>query len=225
MRGAAYIDGFNLYHAIDDLNQPHLKWVNLRRLVENLSRGHATWIGPVVFCTAYFPSNDFGKRIRHEAYVNALSNVDVTVKFGHIVHEPMSCKDCRRRWMAPREKETDINVSLSMVGDASRDVFDVAFLVTADTDQAATLRHMRDFFPQKKLVTVFPPGRPPSKHLRDLSDATMQLTPDHLDLASLPILTSKEGRKAIVRPFEYAPPAGWVHPDDRQGRSSPAPPT
>ncbi len=25
----SYIDGLNLYHAIDDLNRPHLKWVDL----------------------------------------------------------------------------------------------------------------------------------------------------------------------------------------------------
>ena len=27
MRVACYIDGFNLYHAIDDLDKPHLKWL------------------------------------------------------------------------------------------------------------------------------------------------------------------------------------------------------
>ena len=31
-----YVDGFNLYHAIDDLNQDHLKWVNLWALSEKL---------------------------------------------------------------------------------------------------------------------------------------------------------------------------------------------
>lgn len=28
-RVICYIDGFNLYHAIRDLKQPYLKWVNL----------------------------------------------------------------------------------------------------------------------------------------------------------------------------------------------------
>ena len=30
VRAAFYIDGFNLYHAIDRMGQPHLKWLNLR---------------------------------------------------------------------------------------------------------------------------------------------------------------------------------------------------
>jgi len=34
----AYIDGFNLYHAIDELAQPHLKWLNLWALSSHLLR-------------------------------------------------------------------------------------------------------------------------------------------------------------------------------------------
>ncbi|MFO1241201.1 MAG: hypothetical protein U1E64_12690 [Sphingomonadaceae bacterium] len=30
-RVIVYIDGFNLYHAIDDLGQPHLKWLTYVR--------------------------------------------------------------------------------------------------------------------------------------------------------------------------------------------------
>ena len=31
-RVISFIDGFNLYHAIDNLNQSHLKWLNLHSL-------------------------------------------------------------------------------------------------------------------------------------------------------------------------------------------------
>ena len=37
-RVIVYIDGFNLYHAIDDLGKPHLKWLDLRALAESLLR-------------------------------------------------------------------------------------------------------------------------------------------------------------------------------------------
>ncbi len=33
-RVRCYIDGFNLYHAIQDLGKPHLKWVDLMALGE-----------------------------------------------------------------------------------------------------------------------------------------------------------------------------------------------
>jgi hypothetical protein len=36
----AYIDGFNLYHAIDDLEKPHLKWLDLNALSKRLGGKH-----------------------------------------------------------------------------------------------------------------------------------------------------------------------------------------
>lgn len=216
VRAAIYVDGFNLYHAISDMNQPYLKWLNLWRLGEMLAKGHAKSLERAVFCSAYFRS-DFGKNVRHRAYVAALENVGVVSKLGHITGEPMECKRqaCGHKWEAPREKETDINIALSMFDDAYQDLFDVAFLVSADTDQAATLRMMKMRFPQKRLISVVPPGRYPSKHLTDLSDAKINLTVNHIDLCALPALVTAEGRRTIPRPPEYAPPPGWVHPDDR----------
>ncbi len=37
-RTLTYIDGFNLYHATDDLKEPALKWVDLWKLSETLMR-------------------------------------------------------------------------------------------------------------------------------------------------------------------------------------------
>lgn len=219
MHGALYVDGFNLYHAVDDLGKPYLKWLNLRRLGELVARGHANTIGEVVFCTAYFPG-DHGKKVRHKAYVDALALVDVETRVGHTTKEPMVCKhaDCGHRWDQPREKETDINLALALTIGAVDDNFDVAFLLTADTDQAATLRLVRSRFPDKRLISVCPPGRPSSKHLRDLSHATITLTEDHIDKCTLPAVVTKTGSRTIVRPREYAPPTGWVHPDNRPKR-------
>lgn len=216
LRGELYVDGFNLYHAVYDLGKPYLKWLNLRRLAELIARGHAKTIGEVVFCTAYFPG-DHGKKVRHQAYVAALAMVDVDTRFGHTTKEPMQCRlnGCGHKWDQPREKETDINLSLAMTLGAFDDKYDVAFLLTADTDQAATLRVMRARFPKKRLITVCPPGRPPSKHLKDLSHSTFKLTEDHIDECVLPALVTKPGSRTIARPREYAPPAGWVHPDER----------
>ena len=214
VRGCVYVDGFNLYHAIDDLKKPYLKWLNLRRLSEIFARGHATQVDRVVFCSAFFPGN-FEKKKRHEAYNAALKANGVEVILGHTTKEPKSCLSCHRRWDEPREKETDINVALALFDDARKDLFDVAFLVTADTDQAATLRFMLRSFPTKKVIVVTPPGRQKSKHLRDLSHANIQITEEMIDLAVMRSSVAPDVGRLIVRPSTYEPPAGWVHPDDR----------
>ena len=215
MRGAVYVDGFNLYHAINDLGKPHLKWLDLRRLGELIARGHAKTIEKAVFCTAYFPG-DFGKKVRHEAYVNALENRDVVVRKGHTSNEPNECKSCGRKWEAPREKATDINLALAAYEDALDNVYDAAFIVTADTDQVATFEAIRRRWPEKQLFAVTPPGRFPSSHLKRFANGgSIKLTEDHIDLCALPHLVEKAGQRTIIRPREYDPPAGWVHPDNR----------
>jgi hypothetical protein len=214
LRGGVYVDGYNLYHAIDDLGQPHLKWLDLWRLAQNFAKGHAHSVDRVVFCTAFFPG-DAGKRARHEAYIAALKARGIEVVLGHAVREPMDCAGCGRRWEQPREKETDINVALSLFRDASLGRIDVAFLVTADTDQAATLRFVGQQFPHIRRIVVTPPGREKSKHLRDLSHANMSLDRDRLDAAVFPAIVTPPSGRTVIRPKEYAPPDGWVHPDDR----------
>ena len=214
LRGGVYVDGFNLYHALDDLRKPYLKWLNLRKLSERFARGHAHSVDHLVFCTAFFPG-DFGKRKRHENYNAAQEAFGVTIRLGHTTKEPMACADCARRWDQPREKETDINIALSAYADVCQNLVDVIFLVTADTDQAATLRFIGEHHPHVKRVVITPPGREKSKHLRDLSEANWQLTEADIDACILPAMFHNPAGKLIVRPPEYAPPPGWVHPDDR----------
>ncbi|MFD2058254.1 NYN domain-containing protein [Mesorhizobium calcicola] len=216
MRGAAYVDGFNLYHGLDELNQPYLKWLNLWRLAEIFRRGHADTIEKVVFCTATF-KGDTGKSARHRFYMDALRNVNVEIRMGHEGSEYCHCNKCQKGWYAPREKETDINVAMALYDDAIDNLFDVAFLVTGDTDQAATMKSMAKRFPDKRIIIVAPPNRDRNTQLKDLAynRTQIKITTDMLDLALFPGLVTAEGKKAVVRPAEYAPPAGWIHPDDR----------
>lgn len=51
-RVTVYVDGFNLYHALDDLNQDHLKWLNLWSLSEKLISGNET-LTEVKYFSAY----------------------------------------------------------------------------------------------------------------------------------------------------------------------------
>ena len=54
-----YVDGFNLYHAIDDLGQPHLKWLDLRALGQLLldESKYGKELARVVYRTAYKKTN------------------------------------------------------------------------------------------------------------------------------------------------------------------------
>jgi hypothetical protein len=47
----------------------------------------------------------------------------------------------------PTEKATDINLALSVYDDAVQDAMDTAYLLTADTDQAALGRALSRYAP------------------------------------------------------------------------------
>jgi hypothetical protein len=212
-RVAFYVDGFNLYHAVNDLGINYLKWNNLRALAQGLIQSRSQELVRVVFCTAFYPG-DTGKRARHERYIKAQKHFGVDVVLGHYVREDMECRDCGHAWKKPTEKETDINVALAVIDDAHMGIFDHALLVTNDSDQAATAKLFAQRFPTKKLTTVCPPGRSHSKHLLDLTSGSVTLTRDHLEKSVMDHMIHATGG-LIVRPHEYAPPTDWVHPRDR----------
>lgn len=216
LRAGVYVDGFNLYHSIDDLQKPYLKWLSLTKLAQRLTKPFGAEVVEVVFCTAYFPG-DFGKKKRHEAYVRALSAEGVKVIVGHTTKEDRDCKKCGYGWVQPREKETDINVALSLFEAAMSDRIDIAFLISADTDQAATLRFMKKLLPAKQTIVLTPPGRDTPAHLQPpLSAKSIRISETDLDLAVLPAMIKPVEGALIVRPAEYQPPLGWLHPEERR---------
>lgn len=204
-RAAVYIDGFNLYHAIDDLGANHLKWCNYWRLSEMLISAGET-LTSVIVATAHHP--DFDKKTRHQLFLAALRNVNVTVLLGHYVKEPRDCRGCGRVWQQPTEKESDINLAVALVDDAHMDLFDTAYLVTSDTDQAAAARLFARRFPDKALVSVAPPGRSHSQHiLAHCNGRAMTITPKMIEASLLPATVLGAGRAGVKRPPKYAPPA------------------
>jgi hypothetical protein len=214
IRSAFYVDGFNLYHAIADLDEPFLKWLNLWKLAETLVPSQTEDVVRVVFCTAYYPGNE-QKRWRHGEYKKALECVGVKCEFGHYVHESAFCKKCNHEWEKPSEKQSDINVALNLYHDACTNIFDKAYLVTADSDQAATARFLAGNFPAKQLVSVAPPGRNFSANIVKFAQERMQISKDALERSLFPPIVTGQGVPAARRPREWDPPAWWVQPDAR----------
>lgn len=206
-----YIDGFNLYHSVTKYEAPHLKWLNLRKLGESIIDPESEILGPVTFCTAYYPGDD-KKKFRHDEYLCALRVVDVTPVLGHYIHEPMSCRECEHEWEKPTEKASDVNLALHLFNDARHNRFETAYLLTADSDQAATAKMFREEFPDKRFITVSPPGRNISHNIFSHAHGKVSLTREHIERCLFPAIVFKEGMRAGRRPREYSPPEGWVAP-------------
>ncbi|MGK7654441.1 NYN domain-containing protein [Roseovarius sp. B08] len=208
---AFYIDGFNLYHGIKDLGKDHLKWINYWKLAQLLIPQVSEELVKVVYCTAYYP-DDEAKKERHRRFLNVQERCGVTVKKGHYAHERRDCGHCGGHWWHPTEKQGDINVAINMIRDAGLGTFEHGYLLTSDSDQAATAKMIREELPDIKLTTVRPPSKNFSKHIMEFAHNKMSIKEGHLERCVLPArIPTRVG--AVQRPAEYDPPPGWIHPD------------
>ena len=215
IRAAFYVDGFNLYHAIDKMGKPHLKWASYWHLAEIIIPQKSQQLVSVTYCTAFYPGNA-QKKWRHEQMIGAQKCHGVTVVPGHFITEPRDCRACKNEWQHPTEKEGDINVAIHLLRDAFMDQVDHAYIVTADSDQSATVKMFRKQFPHKSITAVVPPGKKRSEDIhRHVNGGTIMLNEAHIERAVMPPVVFKQGLSSFRRPNEYAPPGGWVHPNNR----------
>jgi hypothetical protein len=110
----------------------------------------------------------------------------------------------------PPEKQGDVNFALAVIDDAYQDLCDHAYLLTADSDQAATARLFKERFPNKRLTSISPPGRSHSKEMLPYCDATIALSIRHLERSLFPKAVLRNAAVVAIRPAEYDPPPGWT---------------
>jgi hypothetical protein len=202
-RAAVYVDGFNLYHAIDALDRDYLKWLDLGALARTVAP-RSQVIRRLTWCTAFRPSARH-EVARHQAYHDALKARGVNCLTGHFVIYSDGCNACGHMWTVGEEKQSDVNLALSVLDDAHENRFDVCYLVTTDGDHAATARFLKERFPQKRLVIVTPPGRRANRTLLEFADAQAEITIPQLERSLLPpVVDGPDG--PILRPSVYDPP-------------------
>jgi uncharacterized LabA/DUF88 family protein len=201
-RVAVYIDGFNLYHAIDDSCSSHHKWVDLFALSQSLLRE-----GEVLSAVNYFSAYATwlpAQYKRHRTYVVALQHAGVTTVMGKFKKKDMSCKVCKSTWTGHEEKESDVRLSIGLVADAFQDKFDRAIVVSADSDLVPPIDFVRATFKNKEVFVAAPPGRMGVG--RDLNPK-LEITRGRISKNLLPVsATDAQGNILFNRPHEYAPP-------------------
>lgn len=199
-RTIVYIDGFNLYHAIDDLCEPHLKWVDLWALSEKLLLTGQQLLA-VKYFTAYATWRPESYR-RHQRYVASLEAKGVTPIIGRFKRKTVRCQaKCRRTYITHEEKETDVNIGVHLVADALNDRFDRALVLSADTDLNSAVALARVEAPAKRIDVVAPPNRKGRN-----SAALFEVTKGRIRSSLLPSLIELSDGRAILRPRSYDPP-------------------
>lgn len=199
-RVIVYVDGFNLYHALDDMAEPHVKWVDLWSLSEKLLRRNQKLVA-VKYFTAYATWREQSYR-RHQRYVQALAARAVTPIVGRFKEKRVRCQaSCKEEYVTHEEKETDVNIGVHLMADALNDRFDRALVVSADTDLNAAVAFTRKEAAQKRIDIVAPPGR-----MNRNRKALFAITKGKIRASLLPETIHSKTGQLISRPQKYAPP-------------------
>jgi|CXWL01.1.fsa_nt_gi uncharacterized LabA/DUF88 family protein len=205
-RVIAYIDGFNLYHALHDLEENHLKWLNIWSLMTSLLQSDEQLM-KVYYFSAYAPWR-ISSHIRHQIYVKALEVSGVSPVMGNFKNKNRSCHHCGYHWLEHEEKKSDVNIAIKMICDAYDDNFDRCILVTSDSDLVPVLKILRRKFSNKSVLVATPPKR--HERSRDLRAhaSSYSLTKGRIKEHLFPTAINSKYSDALIieRPQEYDPP-------------------
>jgi NYN domain len=156
-----FVDGFNLYHALDYVHTGpnhfryrRFKWLNLPKLA-SLYVGRLDTLEKVILFTA-FATWDPGKVARHKLFVRANENVGVEVVYGEFKRKDKHCHLCQRKYQTFEEKQADVNIALSLFRLAVTDQYDRAVIVSGDTDLIPAIKAVRATFPNKQIGVILP---------------------------------------------------------------------
>ena len=121
----AYIDGYNFYHALNDLRWNRYLWLDYQKLCQGLLKFNQELV-----MTKYFTARTTGsaaKRQRQNAYIEALKTPNYfEIIEGRFQDEPYECPDCKKIRTIPKEKKTDVNIAVHMICDCFMNKFDYA---------------------------------------------------------------------------------------------------
>jgi uncharacterized LabA/DUF88 family protein len=191
-RTAVYVDGFNLYYAALKGND-EFKWLDLDRLANALLHSHNTVVS-IRYYTARVSATpaDPDLPTRQDTYIRALQAhiPHITCQFGQFKVETKTCKlvqplggqQFAEVWVR-EEKGSDVNLAVNLLNDAWADRFDVALVISNDSDLAEALHLARA---QGKTVGVASVANRPTRELNLNCDFFKHIRPHHLRNSQLP---------------------------------------
>jgi uncharacterized LabA/DUF88 family protein len=156
-RVVAYIDGFNLYFGMRESGFDNCRWLNVRKLVGSLLKPHQTLIGIKYFTSRV--SNNPDKQKRQSTYIDALESTGTKIIYGNYQDGSTECKRCGHVWRTAKEKMTDVNIATAIIVDAFKNEYDMAMLISGDSDLTPPIREVHNLFKDKRVFIAFPPKR------------------------------------------------------------------
>ncbi|HEV2986867.1 MAG TPA: NYN domain-containing protein [Candidatus Angelobacter sp.] len=212
IRVYCFVDGFNLYHAIewfengvDDADHRRYrkyKWLSLTALANcYISSKSQSLVGVEYFTT--YPHWDPPKVLRHRQFVLAQQSEGVKVTFGNYKEKRVDCRaTCKLKFTIWQEKQTDVNIAVRLIELARRNVYDKAIIISGDSDLIPAIKLVREIYAEKYVAAVVPIGRR-GEDIEKHCHGKFKMTEEQLARCHLPDKLKHPSGVWVTKPYVY----------------------
>jgi len=184
MRVSFLIDGFNLYHSIEDLEKHNgikVKWLDIKTLLHSYmgAIGKDARFQDIFYFTALRDFEQLTKPNsikRHKRYIEVLQTTGITPIYGGFKPKEIVCKECSQPFITHEEKKTDVAIGSKIIEIATRNTCDVIAIVSGDTDLIPAMELAKQINPSITIIVFFPYRRT-NDELKEYADLTFSMKP------------------------------------------------
>lgn len=195
------IDGFNLYHSLNNNNYNKYKWLNIKKLCECFLTSKEEIVSIKYFSAyAYWLSN---KQQRHEHYIRALQSTGIEIIMGKFKVKERFCLNCYRLYLSHEEKRTDVNMAIHLLLDAMNNKCDTFVIVSGDSDLIPAVQATKLHFPTKRIGVLIPVGRS-ANELKQVADFSKKIKESNLRASQFDNIVDIGNNIKLQRP------ANWI---------------
>ena len=206
-RTYVYVDGFNLYYG--SLKGKPYRWLNLAELCRLLLPSND--VSRINYYTAHVGQRvgDPDQPLRQQTYLRALRTLPgVRIHLGHYLSHVVSMPLASPSTGGPRfvrvikteEKGSDVNLASHLLSDGYEDRFDVAVLITNDSDLLSPVEIVRARL--SKPIGVLNPHKHPSIVLAKAATFFKQIRAGSLGASQFP-------DEVVDATGPFHKPVGW----------------
>lgn len=207
MRVRVFVDGFNLYYRA--LKGTPYRWLDIVSLARRMLEADDT-VEHVRYFTARVKARatDPDAPRRQQIYLSALATVpNVTCHFGRFLAKtkmrPLADNPDRFvNVLDSEEKGSDVNLAVHLVNDGWRGLYDLALVLSQDTDLAEAMRIVRDEL-NLRVGLIWLDGRRPNPNLADVASFVRHIANADLGAAQFPDLITRPDGSRLSKPTSW----------------------
>ena len=167
------IDGYNYFHKLKAYQNHYnkcVKWLNYKSLIESwLTENDDKETIEIYYFSAIANWRGADSVTKHKTYIKALESTGIKAILGEFKQKKASrcaenekCENCtcspdKKKLIRHEEKNSDVNLAITLIKETMLNSYDKCFILSADNDFASAIKMARELNDKVKIVIQPPP--------------------------------------------------------------------